>query len=212
MYYTVYKIENLINNKVYIGAHKTSNLDDNYMGSGINIKRAIKKYGLKNFQKEYLAIFENEYDMFKMESIIVNDDFIKSEDTYNINEGGFGGWSHINNNMTIEEKVKKGAWLGKEYGSQGGSWKDINKRLKILEAIPIEKRKEIGKRLGDKFGGSNRLSIDLVNKRLEMISDINLLEYGWVKLVSIKLNLTHTQVKRFIQKYYKGEVYKRNKK
>jgi hypothetical protein len=30
MFYTVYKITNKINNKFYIGMHKTTNLDDGY--------------------------------------------------------------------------------------------------------------------------------------------------------------------------------------
>ena len=66
MYYTVYKITNLINNKIYIGVHETIDLKDNYMGSGKLIKSAIKKYGIENFKKEYIAIFnerEKSYDL-----------------------------------------------------------------------------------------------------------------------------------------------------
>jgi group I intron endonuclease len=88
MFYTIYKITNTINNKIYIGAHKTSNLQDSYMGSGKQIKAAIKKYGISNFKKEYIVILNNMEDMFNHEALLVNDYFVARDDTYNIMEGG----------------------------------------------------------------------------------------------------------------------------
>ena len=96
MFYTVYKITNLVNNKIYVGSHITKDLNDNYMGSGKILLKAIKKYGLENFKKEILYKLNSKEEMFLKEKEIVNEDFLKRIDTYNLKEGGEGGWDYVN--------------------------------------------------------------------------------------------------------------------
>jgi len=88
-YYTVYKTTNKINGRFYHGAHQTNDLDDDYMGSGTYLKRAIKKYGKENFEKEILCLCETVEEMFDMKSQVVKMDDPLS---YNLRTGGYGGW------------------------------------------------------------------------------------------------------------------------
>lgn len=71
-YYGIYRITNLINGKMYIGKHKTKNIDDYYFGSGKIIKSAVKKYGKSNFRKEWLMFCEDEEEMNYMERVFVD--------------------------------------------------------------------------------------------------------------------------------------------
>ena len=87
-YYYVYRIVNVVNNKEYIGFHCTNNLDDGYMGSGNRIIMAIEKYGIENFRKEIIQIFDNQKDAEALERELVNEEYVKRPDTYNISLGG----------------------------------------------------------------------------------------------------------------------------
>lgn len=96
MFYTIYQTTNKLNGKFYVGKHKTNNLDDGYLGSGLLLGRAINKYGPENFEKKILFFLDSEDEMNAKEKEIVNEEFVAREDTYNLKVGGEGGWDFVN--------------------------------------------------------------------------------------------------------------------
>ena len=86
----IYKTTNLINNKIYIGQDSKNN--PNYLGSGIYLNNAIKKYGKENFKKEIICECKSKIELNRMEiEMIKNNHSHISEGGYNITWGGDGG-------------------------------------------------------------------------------------------------------------------------
>ena len=104
--YCIYRITNKLNGKTYIGQHKYKKLNDNYMGSGIHIKRAIKKYGKENFAKEILySRIQYKETADDMERFAIAKERVLGKAEYNITPGGQGGALH--KGMHHSEKTKK---------------------------------------------------------------------------------------------------------
>ncbi len=195
MFYIIYKITNLINNKIYIGYHSTLNLTDNYMGSGKIIKAAIKKHGTDSFTKEILHIFSTKEEALQKEMEIVNESFIKRDDTYNMKIGGKGGWDHTYSDPEISDRRKRAISLSFKEGRSTG-WKVLSGEKNSYGFR--------GKRHTDdtkiKIGFSQKLPLNIIESR---IKDYNQIEKTWGykgKLANM-WNISHTQVNRFIKNF-----------
>lgn len=69
MYYIVYEITDLTNGMKYIGKHKTTNINDGYMGSGRLLKQNQEIKGIENFEKKILHLCKNDKHMAEMEAM-----------------------------------------------------------------------------------------------------------------------------------------------
>jgi len=143
MFFYLYRITNLVNNKIYVGVHKTTSLEDGYMGSGKVIMRAYEKYGINNFKKDILETFDNSESMYAREKEVVTDEFLLSEETYNLRRGGFGGFDYINKsgipkmlgkNHSDETKDKLSARMIERYENGTGPKMTDNVRKNISKA------------------------------------------------------------------------------
>lgn len=87
----IYKTTNIINGKFYFGKSEF-NSDENpeYLGSGILLKKAIKKYGKENFIKQIIEDnVECTEQLNKLEKYYISNNI--NENCYNLAEGGNGG-------------------------------------------------------------------------------------------------------------------------
>ena len=194
MHFIIYETANKINGKKYRGAHVTNDIDDTYLGSGKLLKKAIAKYGIDNFERKVLCECCSVEEMFLKEAEYVNSAWVEDPNTYNLKIGGEGGWDYINKSgirwdeekkklHSIEMKKKRvlGEWAPKNptYGFKGKTHSDETK-----------------KRISESSG----LSQEDINNRINdwnSIPDIR----GKITKVSKKWNVSHTQVRRFVERY-----------
>lgn len=91
-----YRTENLINGHYYYGIRTLLKENDPYLGSGLRLKEAIKKYGRHNFKRVDLEVFETFEQALEWERATITAEMVESSLCYNLKAGGAGGslpWS-----------------------------------------------------------------------------------------------------------------------
>lgn len=107
--YYVYQITNLIDGKKYIGQHY-GRVDDNYLGSGLLIMAAVRKYGAENFKKEILCICKTREEVSEQEiNYIQETDAINSPEYYNLAGGGYDTSVQLSNTKWRETHPEEAA-------------------------------------------------------------------------------------------------------
>lgn len=108
MYGYIYLTTNLLNNRMYIGKHKSDIYDKSYYGSGKILLQAIAKYGIDNFKNEILYIANDEDELNNKEIEYI--DFYRNKFgklLYNIAIGGNGGDTFSNKTENEKEAFVK---------------------------------------------------------------------------------------------------------
>jgi len=124
-WYIVYQTLNILNGKIYVGVHVSlvnpEKKFDGYLGTGRDLRRDIKKYGKEYFRRSTLCICNSKEEAIEKEREIVDKDFIKSKNTYNVHRGGSGCVEHSEvskRNMSDSRKGENNNMYGKTHSEE----------------------------------------------------------------------------------------------
>ena len=196
----IYKITNLINNKVYIGQHCGKN--KYYFGGGTILKSAIKKYNKENFKKEIIISgdFNQQLtDELEKHYIQLNNSTNKKVG-YNIQKGG---------SSTSEERRLKQSNIKKD--------RKLSDEVKLNMSIAQKKRvtpefKEWCKNrmIGNKIMNGRKRDVGSIKKQSNTWSYLQSLKSKEEKLKSSQKRLKTVDLKQIGEAISKTK--QRNKK
>lgn len=151
----IYRITNLINNKTYIGQHKTKKNEKflDYMGSGRLIVQAVHKYGKNNFLKEILAYADSAEELNMLEKQFIEKELLNDKAEYNIIYSEFAVRIAFKKMKIDNEQLLK--W----YFNENMSYKEISLKLGCSEPSIynyMKKLRETDERFKNIKQGANR--------------------------------------------------------
>ena len=147
----VYETTNLVNNNKYRGIHKTTDIDDGYIGSGTAFKCAVEKYGKENFKREILEYCNSYAELLEKEKIYVDEKWVKDRTNYNCKTGGQSAGilseeSRLKISNTLKDKYKNG-----ELVAVIGDWQKENGYLRKGEKMSDEFKEKCSKSGKERF-------------------------------------------------------------
>ena len=144
MYGYIYETTNKINNKKYIGQRKGI-FKKWYIGSGIILKKSIKKYGKENFEVKFLIKADTKNQLNQLErEFIKKYNCVNSIEYYNLHDGGIGGDTWTGRKHTEITKFKMSqSKKGKQSPHKGKKFRPLTNEEKNTKRISNSQRKEI---------------------------------------------------------------------
>ena len=194
----IYKTTCNVTGKWYVGMHSTSNLEDGYMGSGLILRRSIRKYGINNHTKEILEYLDSREILVIREREIVTKELIDDDLCMNLKEGGNGGWNELHN-KSFKEKLLTDKEFKESFSKKRteinnrlileGKLTSINGRYDWTDKKHTEETKQLmseiskGMGIGDKNSqyGTCWITKDGINKKIKKEEFEIYLDEGWVK-------------------------------
>jgi len=151
IYGVIYLTTNHLNGKQYVGQTIKKGRDlEQYLGSGVALGRAFKKYGADNFTKEVLKECYTEEELNEAEIAFIKEHKTMRPFGYNIAEGGYKNPMKY---MSAVEKQKFSIAVSewsKAYYADPANRKANSERLKISHGTP-EARKAQSERTKAQF-------------------------------------------------------------
>ncbi len=141
MYGYIYVTTNTVNGKIYVGQHKSDKFDSWYIGSGLRLKNAVKKYGRDKFTVRLIDTAETKEELNEKEIY-----WIKKLDSRNPDVG---------------YNLAKG---GKGHPLSGDTRKRISEALKRYYATPEAKEQLRKRQLGRRLSEETKLKISRAMK------------------------------------------------
>ena len=184
----IYKTTNLLNGKIYVGKRVYRKKDDGwYLGSGIYLKRAIKKYGRENFKKEILEWCDNKSYLCQREIYWINQlNSTNPKIGYNLSLGGEGGNVGKEAYIKIGNKLR-GKKKSKEFGEKVS--KALKGKAKSKEHIEKVRQALLGV-------SRHKKVVDKMSKSIKTKYD-----NGWESPVQIEVHQYNKTTGNYIQSF-----------
>lgn len=175
--YYVYKTTNILNGKFYIGKRHYRKKDEKwYLGSGIYLNRAIKKFGRENFKKEIVEWCSSSEEVNLREKFwIAKLDALNPKIAYNLAPGGEGGFLGEEACKKISKKLK-GRKMPKEFGDKIS--KALKGRKRSQEHIEKTRKTLTGRKRTEKeIESMRKAALKLYEEGFESPVQISIYQY-----------------------------------
>jgi hypothetical protein len=192
-YHYIYRTTCNVTGRYYIGMHSTSNLKDEYVGSGRRLWLSINKHGKENHSIEILEWLPDRSSLKLREREIVNEDLLRDEMCMNLQLGGGGGLSGSDHARKFHTagRVATNKILHERFRN------DMEYRKRVCEAISIS--------LKGKQSWLNKKHTDETKKKIGKANSISQAreknsQYGtcWINNGKKAIKIKHDQLIEYI--------------